>query len=137
MPGALSAKVETFEVDRSFKKVADTFEKKAPKCLDQRIRTESRTNMSYQVIVTKYNPTIIRSKDKVELHLQQLHEQGVMNISEVPDGGYYMMVVDAYPVGKKKTRVDFYIPSIGYKNLITAVKGWATGKNKGCPDLTK
>jgi hypothetical protein len=133
----MSAKVETFEVERSFNEVARTFEKNAPKCLNQRIKTTSRSNTSYQVLVAKWNPTIVKSKDKVELHIQRHYEQGVMNISEEPEGGYYLMVVDAYPIGKKKTRVDLYRPSMGFKHLSAAIKGWATGKNKGCPDLTK
>ncbi len=137
VPGAMMAKVETFEVDRSFKEVAETFQKKAPKCLNQRITTTSRTNTSYQVITTKYNPTVVKTKDRVELHLQQFHERGVMYITEVPEGGYFLLVADAYPIGKNKTRVDIYRPSIGYKNIITAIKGWASGKTKGCPDLTK
>jgi hypothetical protein len=137
VPGARMAKVDTFEVDRSFKKVAETFKKRAPKCLNKRITTTSRTNTSYQVITTKYNPTVVMSKDRVELHLQQFHEQGVMYITEVPEGGYFLLVADAYPIGKNKTRVDIYRPSFGYKNIITAIKGWASGKTKGCPDLTK
>ncbi len=137
VPGALSAKVETFEVNRNFIRVVNTFKKKAPKCLNQRIRTESRTNNSYQVLVAKWNPTVVISKDRVSLHLQRHYEQGVMNIRQEPEGGYYLLVVDAYPIGLNKTRVELYRPAIGFKHLIAAIKGWASGKNTGCPDLTK
>ena len=137
VPGAFMAKTESYEVNRPFKKVASAFKKQAPKCLSARVRTESRTNMSYQVIVTKYNPTVKVSKNKAELHLQQLHEKGVMNVSKVPDKGYFLMVVDAVPVSKNKTRIDYYGPSMGVETITKAIKGWATGKNMGCPDLTK
>jgi hypothetical protein len=30
-----------------------------------------------------------------------------------------------------------YRPSMGYDVMIKAIKGWATGKNRGCPDMTK
>jgi hypothetical protein len=30
-----------------------------------------------------------------------------------------------------------FAPSMGHDVLISAIKGWATGKNVGCPDLTK
>jgi hypothetical protein len=137
VPGALSGKVETFDVNRSFEKVAKTFEKRAPKCLNQRIKTTSRSNNSYQVLVAKWNPTVVRTKERVELHLQRHYETGVMNIREEPEGGYYLLVADAYPIGKNKTRVELYRPSIGFKHLVAAIKGWASGKNTGCPDLTK
>lgn len=136
-PGAFMAKVESYEVNHPFSKVASRFKSQAPKCLDARIRSESRTSTSYQVIVTKYNPTVKISKNKAELYLQQVHEQGVMNISEVPPKGYFLMVVDAIPVGRNKTRIDYYGPSVGVDNITKAIKGWATGTNMGCPDLTK
>lgn len=136
-PGAFMAKTESYVVKQPLNAVARAFKKQAPKCLDARIRTESRTSTSYQVIVTKYNPTVVVSKNKAELHLQQLHEQGVMNVSKVPEKGYFLMVVDAIPVSKSETRIDYYGPSVGFDNITKAIKGWATGKNMGCPDLTK
>lgn len=136
-PGAFMATKDTYIVNRPYSNVSSTFKKQAPKCLSGRVRTESRTNTSYQVIVTKYTPTVIVGKNKTELHLQQLHEQGVMNVSKVPEKGYFMMVIDAMPESKSKTRIDYYGPSMGFENITKAIKGWATGKNMGCPDLTK
>ncbi|MDH3388805.1 MAG: hypothetical protein OEN02_12965, partial [Gammaproteobacteria bacterium] len=91
VPGAFLAKVEKYEVSQPFEQVASRFEKMAPRCLDKTIRTTSQTTTSYQVIVTDYNPTVIVHKDRAELHIQQDHLQGVMNVSEVPAGGYYLM----------------------------------------------
>jgi hypothetical protein len=137
VPGAFMAGVETFEVERPFKDVAATFQKMAPKCLDTRIQTTSQTSTSYQVIVTKYNPTVIVSKNRAELHVQQIHEKGVVAVYEMPPKGYYLMVVDAIPVNSRKTKIDMYRPSMGHDVMVNAIKGWATGKNVGCPDLTK
>ena len=137
VPGAFSATVETFEVDRPFNQVANTFQKMGPNCLSKTIKTTSQTNMSYQVIVTTYKPTVLVTANKAELHVQQHHEQGVVNVSKEPDGGYYLLVADARPINKSKTRVDLYRPSMGFGVLIQAVKNWATGENVGCPDLTK
>lgn len=136
-PGAFMAKVESYEVNQPFSKVASAFKKQAPKCLDVRVQTESQTNMSYQLIVTKYNPTVLVSKNRAELHLQQIHEKGVMNVSQVPEKGYFLMVVDATPISENKTRIDYYGPSTGYETITKAIKSWATGNNMGCPDLTK
>lgn len=136
-PTAFMGTKETYVVNRPFSKVVASWKSQAPKCLDARIKTVSSSSTSYQVIVTKYNPTVIVSKNKAELHLQQLHEQGVMNVSEVPPKGYFMMVFDAYPVAKDKTQIDYYGTSLShFEHITTAVKRWANGKS-GCPDLTK
>lgn len=137
LPGAFLGEVEKFEVNRSFTDIGKTFKKMAPKCLDVRIESTSQTSTSYQVIVTKWNPTVKVTKQKTELHIQQLHEKGVMNVYEAPKKGYYMMVVDATPLGKNKSLVTMYRSSVGNEALIKAIKGWAAGKNIGCPDLTK
>lgn len=137
VPGAFSAEFETFEVDRRFEDVAAAFQSRAPDCLSGQIKTTSQTNMSYQVIVTDYNPTVQVSTERAEIHLQQHHEQGVLNVTEEPDGGYYMLVVDAYPLGDSRTRIEMFRPAFGYKHVIQAVRNWATGENMGCPDLTK
>ena len=136
-PGAFLGKKETFEVNRSFKDVARTFQKKAPQCLNVRVKTVSQTTTSYQVIVTRYKPTVLVSNQRAELHIQQHHESGVLNVTKEPEGGYFLVVTDAYPVSKNKTKIVMYRPSMGYDVMIKAIKGWATGKNRGCPDMTK
>jgi hypothetical protein len=93
--------------------------------------------MSYQVIVTDYKPTVHVSAARAELHLQQHHKQGVLNVTEEPDGGYFLLVADAYPIADGQTQVDLYRPSMGYKVLLQAIRNWSTGDNIGCPDLTK
>lgn len=137
VPGAFMAKVESFEVNRAFDDVARTFEKKAPECLNVRVRTTSQTNMSYRVTVTSFKPTVLVSDKKVELHVQQHHEAGVLNVTKEPEGGYYLLVADGYPFGNGRTQIDMYRPTTGHGVLIQAIKGWATGENVGCPDMTK
>jgi hypothetical protein len=137
LPGAFLGEVEKFDVNRSYTDIGKTFQKMAPKCLNVRIKSTSQSSTSYQVVVTKWHSTVKITKQKTELHIQQLHEQGVMNVYKVPPNGYYMMVVDATPTGKNKSQVTMYRSSVGNETLIKAIKGWASGKNLGCPDLTK
>src|SRR5712664_4311191 len=66
VPAAFSAKVETFEVDRPFSQVASTFQKLGPNCLAKTIKMTSQPNMSYQVIVTTYKPTVVVTGKKAE-----------------------------------------------------------------------
>lgn len=137
LPGAFLGKHETYEVNRSYKEIGKTFKKMAPKCLNMRIKTTSQSTTSYQVIVAKYTPTVIVNKKRAELHLQEKHEQGVMTVYDEPADGHYLLVIDATPIGKNKTRIDFYRPSMGREPLFNAIKGWTTGKNVGCPDMTQ
>ena len=137
VPRAMTAKVESFEVDRPLNHVADTFQKMGPNCLSKTIRTTSHTKTSYQVIVTTYKPTVLVTAKKAELHVQLHHNQGVVNVSKEPPGGYYLLVADAVPTAQSKTRIDLYRPSVGHGVLVQAIRNWATGENVGCPDLTR
>ena len=137
VPGAFMAKTEEFEVTRPFRDVGETFQKRAPACLKVTIRTTSQSTTSYQVIVTTYKPTVVVTKARAELHVQQYHQSGVLKVTKEPEGGYYLLVADAYPVDKTRTRVQMFRPSMGYDVLIRAIKGWASGENLGCPDMTK
>ena len=51
--------------------------------------------------------------------------------------GAYIIVADAYPQPGNRTRMQLYGPSIGYDVVYRAIRGWASGENLGCPDLTK
>ena len=136
LPSAFLGEVEKFQVNRSYTEIGKSFQKMVPQCLDVRIKSVSQTNTSYSVVVTKWNPSVKINDQKAELHIQQLHEQGVLNVYEVPDKGYYMMVVDAVPLGKNSSEIIMYRSSVGNKALIKAIKGWAAGEKTGCPDLT-
>jgi len=136
-PGAFLMKQETMEVARPFRDVAETFRKKAPECLRVSMRTTSSTSTSYQVIDAEYKPTVIVTKERAELHLQRKYTKGVVNVYKEPEGGHYILVADAYPLPGNKTRLDLIAPSKGLDAVVRAVKGWATGDNVGCPDMTK
>jgi hypothetical protein len=80
---------------------------------------------------------VIVGKNKAELHLQRIFEKGVVMAYQEPPKGHFVMVVDAIPLSAKKTRIDIYRPSKGVDVIVRAIKGWASGKNLGCPDMTK
>jgi len=136
-PGAFMAKVDTQEINRSFREIGATFRKRAPECLNMRVTTTSQTPGSYQVIVSAYKPTVVVTDERAELHIQRHHEKGVLAVTKEPEGGYYLIVADAYPVDAKRSRLQIFGPSMGYDVIYKAIIGWATGKDLGCPDLTK
>jgi hypothetical protein len=82
-----------------------------------------------------YKPTVRVTENKAELHVQH-HTDSTVRVHKEPEGGYFLLVADAYPVSENKTRVDLYCPTMGHDALIKAVKGWGTGENIGCPDFT-
>jgi hypothetical protein len=138
VPGAMLTKTDTYEVSRSYRDVASTFQRKAPECLNMAVRTVSQTSTSYQNILTEYKSTVVAGGDRAELHLQQMHKGGgVIYPSKPPEGGSYIIVADAYPLAGNRTRMQLYGPSIGYDVVYRAIRGWANGDNLGCPDMTK
>jgi hypothetical protein len=137
IPGAFMAKMQTFEAKRPLRDVAKTFQARAPECLNVSVRTVSQSSTSYQNILTVYKATVVSNPQKAELHLQRDFKSGVLVPGKVPPGGLYMLVADATPVDKGRTRIDIYGPSVGTDTLVRAITGWATGENLGCPDMTK
>jgi hypothetical protein len=136
-PGAFMVQVQTFEVKRSVRDVGESFRRRAPQCLSVTIRTTSSAPGSYQVIVTRYKPTVVAGADRAELHLQQKHMRGVLAVHKEPEDGRYLFVVDATPAGRGAAKVQIIGPSRGYDVVVRAIKAWADGSSQGCPDMTK
>ncbi|HEY9531833.1 MAG TPA: hypothetical protein VIQ55_10595 [Burkholderiales bacterium] len=136
-PEATFGKTETIEVNRPFRQVASTFQRKAPECLNIAVRMTERSTTSYHVVESVYKPTVLVGKERAELHVQLDYKKGVIVPGKVPEGGTYLLVADAYPLSGNRTKLQWFGPSRGHDTLIRAVKGWATGENLGCPDLTK
>lgn len=129
------ASVETFEVDRSLREVSSTLQRKASECLN--VSVNWRATNAYGNTrggVHTYKPTFLANANKAELHVQRKRTGGGDVDVGAPADGFYDVVVDATPVTPKRTRIDIYQ---GDKLMRTALRGWATGSNLGCPDLTK
>ncbi len=137
LPGSFMGKLQTFEANRPVREVAKTFQARAPECLSVKVRTVSQSSTSYQNIVAAYKPTVVVSEKRTELHVQRKFERGVITPGKEPEGGHYMLVADATPIDRNRTRIDIYGPSRGADTMIRAITGWATGQSLGCPDMTK
>ncbi len=138
VPGATFGQKKSFEAKRSFREVARTFQAKAPECLSVSVRTVSRTSTSYQNVLETYKPTVLVSREKAEIHVQRHYQGGGVIIpGKEPEGGLYVLVADATPIDRSRTRIDIYAPTRGADAMIRAINGWATGENVGCPDMTK
>jgi len=139
-PRSSMIKFEQFEVDRPFHQVARTFRQRADTCLKVRVTTNSSGGYQSHPMTFKeeYLPTTRVTRQRAELHVQS-HIEGtnLIKVHKEPEGGYYLLVADAFPVGRNRTRIDLYRPAIGHSVLSQSVRNWATGENLGCPDLTK
>lgn len=129
------ASVETFEVDRPLREVSSTLQRKASECLNGSVKW-SATNAygNTRSGIHTYKPTYVANAGKAELHVQRKRSGGGDVDVGAPADGFYDVVVDATPVSPKRTRIEIYQ---GDKLMRTALRGWATGNNLGCPDLTK
>jgi len=125
----------TAELNRPLRDVAATFQSRAPDCLSVTVR-RSVPGPTYQLIDTAYKPRIVASAQRVELYLQMKYVRGVLTTIGEPEGGYYMLVADVYPVDAKHSRMEMF-GAKGDSTLGRAITGWATGKDLGCPDMTK
>jgi len=137
IPGAFMGKVQTFEAKRSFREVAKTFQAKAPECLNVSVRTIEQSSTSSSNILATYKPTVIVNDRRAEVHVQRTLKGNVIVPGKEPAGGHYILVADATPIDKGRTRIDIYGPSRGFDTMVRAITGWATGENVGCPDMTK
>jgi hypothetical protein len=88
------------------------------------------------VIDTAYKATVIVGAQRAELHLQQKHLRGVLNVYKEPADGRYIFVADADAVDRGTTKVRIIGPK-GYEVVVRAIRAWADGSSTGCPDLTK
>ncbi len=135
-PDAFMGKTETIEVSRAYRDVSATFQRKAPECLNVTVTTTERSSTGGNTVVAAYKPTVLVTKERTELHVQVEYKKGVVNVHKVPEGGYYRVVADAYPLPGNRTRLQWFGPSRGEDVLIRAIKSWASGENLGCPDFT-
>jgi hypothetical protein len=137
IPTAFMGKVQTIEAKRPYREVAKTFQAKAPECLNVSVRTVEHSATYHSNILATYKPTVIVTDRKAEVHVQRTLKGNVIVPGKEPAGGHYVLVADATPIDKGRTRIDIYGPSRGMDTMIRAITGWATGENVGCPDMTK
>lgn len=126
---------ETFDVKRPFADVARSFQKKAPECLSYRLKLETRlSNGTRQTAYEQGKPTVVASKERIEVYFQaKVTPSG--NIAQEPPDGYYLLLAEAYPLSKTSTKVDIYRARV--EVVAQAIKAWAAGQEQGCPDPTR
>jgi len=127
---------ETFEVERPFREVSSTLQRKADECLKVIIKgTSTNKYGNTRTGISTFKPTFIAHANRSELHVQ-LNRSEVTEVGAPPDGAY-RVVLDATPLAARRTRIEMYTWSTDEDLLRRAMRGWVKGDNLGCPDLTK
>ncbi len=135
--GGMFAQADTYDVNRPFAQVSETFRTKAPECLRRKLRiTMQQAGRASSSTVRVYTPRVIVGNNRTRLTLQEKFEGQKDLGKQPPPDGWYILVADAYPLGPNKTRVESYL-NADEKIVFGAIRSWAEGTNMGCPDLTQ
>ncbi len=131
---------DTFEVKQPVTHVTAVLKERSAACLNRQVTSTWTENQNGWVVhkqrVTVFTPRVVAGKERTRMTLQYKYIQAnLIQPGDPPPEGYYLMVVDAYPVDKNTTRVEAYHGG-AYKGAFTALKPWLTQANSGCPDLT-
>lgn len=126
--------VDAFTVKRDYNEVVHTFQKMTPQRLNFTMGTERHGNLggSSTHIGGWARGKLNVSAKRTELTLQRKIEK---QIGHIPEDGMYFLVADVVPVGEGAKVEIYYLNSV--QAAATAIKGWATGDNVGCPDPSR
>ncbi len=133
--GARSVKMETFVVERGFDEVYANLQKKSSKCLNVQVKRSGFVGNQMEVSSSDYNPTLRKvGGNKAEFALQVVHRPSGIGPT-IPAGGLYVMAADIRSLGKGRSEVVLYRPTIGYKDITRSLRQWAAGEDVDCPKL--
>jgi len=128
--GAAMSKTERNEVSRPFKAVFADITTNTDKCLNVTVRGS--TPGTYGPVVDSI-PYHARSRMVGDKAGETVFQHSKRTTGQMPEGGYFVMVMDTEDIGPNKTSVTIYGPSIGFQNIYDAVLAWAKGEKKACP----
>ena len=130
---------EVFEVKKPYRQVSDTLRKKWLECLDSTTTGSfHRGGNTFGTQTNIYKPKVAVTDRRTELTLQhKVTGTGVTQLGGPPPEGFFIIVTDVYPIDKNTSRVDVQKHMPGYAGVIKAIRNWAEGTSKGCPDLAQ
>jgi len=142
VPQSTFGKQDQYIVKRSLARVTKNLKKKSKECLNKTLErtacfTSQYGGQSCSKTNIHFNPSVRAGKKKTSFVLQQSVEGAVRLFGKEPKGGDFSMVADITSAGKNKSKVHAYYSSGTPEVVVKAVKRWASGKTRGCPDLTQ
>lgn len=137
--GSSLATQESFDAARPYDQVRETLRKKADECLAV-ATTSSGTVFQGNMMMREnsraaYKPTVSTTDRGMELAVQVDFGEHT-TVQKKPEGGFYILVVDAAPAGATATKLTIYRGSLGKaKEIAAAIRSWAIGESSACPNL--
>ncbi|HEU0186746.1 MAG TPA: hypothetical protein VFR06_02510 [Gallionellaceae bacterium] len=136
-------KKESLTVNRSASDIANTLRDRLKPCLNER-RVDRTACARVNGVETgcsttslNYSATLNTSGKGAEFMVRGAPSGGHMvEITKRPDGGYHLVIADVTPIDKTHSKVDLYYFT-RTPTLVADVKGWVTGADLTCQDLSK
>lgn len=128
--------VERHDVARPFDEVVESWRQRSQACLEVEVNGYSHAGGSSTAWVYTYNPAVMLDGGRAVLQLQrQMQVTNMISLSVEPDDGFFILVADAIAVDRNTTRIELY-RAANHDVLSTAVRSWASGESRACPDLS-
>ena len=136
---------KSYVIKKPYSYVVKKWKKRTGVCLKRKIKTTTKYGYGLfsntQVYNDNYTPKlkIYRKKSVLSIQFERTGDNYSTNAVN-PPGGAYFMVLDAYPLKGKKTRVVEYrwdLPLSNYGVVSKAILNWGSGKSTACPDFQK
>lgn len=134
-----------YTINKPYSYVVKKWKKRTATCLKRRIKTTTKYGYGLfsntQVYNDDYSPKlkIYRKKSVLSIQFERTGDNYSTNAINPPSGAYFI-VLDAYPLKGKKTRVVEYrwdLPFSNYNVITKAILNWGAGKSTACPDYQK
>lgn len=127
--------IDSMTVNRSLGEVTQALQKMSKECLnfDVTQAIPVRSGFGHVTNMVPYGVakgTVLVSPKQTELRLQRKIKD---QIGKIPEDGMYFLVADVTPAAANKTNVTIYYDN-DVKEAATAIKGWASGSSRACPD---
>lgn len=134
-----------YTINKPYSYVVKRWKKRTGACLKRKIKTTIKNGFGIFGNTTVYHDTyspklkIYRKKTVLSIQFERKGDNYSTNAVN-PPGGAYFMVLDAFPLKGKKTRVIEYrwdLPLSNYGVISKGILNWGAGKSTACPDYQK
>ena len=136
--------IEKYIIKKPFSYVTSRWKKRTKVCLKKTYRETTTRGFGWgsstSTVDTKYTPKLKVYRKKAILSIQSERFGSTIGSNAInPPGGAYFMVIDAFRMKGKKTKVVVYRWNypMKYEVASKAVVNWASGKSTACPDFAE
>lgn len=129
--GSRFGSVTAVDVARPLSAVTGSFKKKAAECLHYELQETRKGTIGSSTRTYAIARGTVRKEGARSTLLFQVKSVG--NLAKEPEGGNFFLVADAEARGQG-TRVTIYRATTVASAVGEAVRAWAEGRERGCPD---